>query len=334
LRILFVHNHPTSFVQTDLALLRERYDMREWCQRSRIVNLSALARAVRASDLVFGWFASWHTLFPVFFARWFHRPAILIVGGYDTANLPEIGYGSQRGGLPRLVSRAAMRGATALVTNSNFARSEVIENVGIEPARVNVVYHGLEAPDGPASYTKEDLAVTVGTVDQPNLMRKGLEPFVRSAAWLPELAFVLVGAWRDNSINHLRSIAPANIRFAGRVSDSQLHDYISRARVYVQASRHEGFGLSVAEAMLAECVPVVTRAGALPEVVGDAGVYVESAEPTAIANGIREALKLDAGQGRFGRERVTREFPLSRRREGLFKVIENSLGDHGRISSG
>jgi glycosyltransferase involved in cell wall biosynthesis len=330
-RLLFVHNHLTSFVQADLALLRERYDVREWYQRTRQVNFVALAGAVRENDLVFGWFASWHTLSPVWFARLLKRPSVLVVGGYDTANLPEIGYGSQRGGLRRLVAGTAMRQAGTLITNSCFTRNEVIENVGIEPAHVTVIYHGLEAADDPASETKEDLAVTVGSVDQANLKRKGLEPFVRSAACLPQLSFVLIGNWRDHSINYLRSIAPSNVRFAGRVTDRQLHDYLARARVYVQASLHEGFGLSVAEAMLARCVPVVTRAGALPEVVGEAGVYVESAEPEALANGIREAFKLDAKWGERARARVMREFPLSRRRKGLFSVIENSLGGHGRI---
>ncbi len=60
--------------------------------------------------------------------------------------------------------------------------------------------------------------------------------------------------------------------------------------MYVQASRHEGFGLAVAEAMLAGCVPVVMDVTAMPEVVDGAGVLISSQEPEAVAAGVREAL--------------------------------------------
>ena len=79
-RILFVHNHAAKFVQMDLAILRERYAVREWYQRSRAVNLPALIRAVAQTDLVFGWFASWHTFFPVVFARALRRPRACAAG--------------------------------------------------------------------------------------------------------------------------------------------------------------------------------------------------------------------------------------------------------------
>ncbi len=110
--------------------------------------------------------------------------------------------------------------------------------------------------------------LTVGNVDRPNLQRKGLEPFVRAAALLPGRRFVVVGAWLDDAIEQLRAIAPPNVTFTGRLSDAQVQDQLRRAAVYVQASLHEGFGMSLAEAMAAGCVPVVTRAG--PMVAGAA----------------------------------------------------------------
>jgi len=64
-----------------------------------------------------------------------------------------------------------------------------------------------------------------------------------------------------------------------------------RAAVYVQASRHEGFGLAVAEAMLAGCVPVVMDVTAMPEVVGDAGVLIDSQDPGAVAEGVRKGTR-------------------------------------------
>lgn len=322
MRILFVHNHPAKFVQIDLALLREKHEVTEWYQRSRWVNLIALARAVGRADLIVGWFASWHTFFPVLFGSFRHRPSILMVGGYDTANMPEIAYGSQRGGFKKWVSQTTMRKATRLVTQSNYTRGEAIKNARLDEDRLTVIYHGLDVHASKSNAAKESLVTTVGNVDRINLQRKGLEPFVRAAALLPGIPFVLIGEWKDDAIDHLKSIATPNVEFTNHVSETELNLYLSRARVYVQASRHEGFGLAVAEAMLRECVPVVTRAGALPEVVGEAGIYVDSTESSALAGAVRAALGAGDAQRRGARERIEREFPLERRREKLLALID------------
>lgn len=310
----------------DLTLLRERYQMREWYQKTRMVNLSALTTAIMQSDLVFGWFASWHTFFPMLIARALRHPSVLVVGGYDTANLPEIGYGSQRGGFKRWVSRQTMQWATRVVAFSEFSRQETIQNAGIAPNKVTRAYIGVEDRKCPFRQ-KEQMVITAGNVDRSNLQRKGLKSFVRTASHFPDIPFALVGAWRDDTIDYLRSIASPNVQFTGWVSAQALDDYFSRARVYVQTSRHEGFGLAVAEAMLRECVPVVTRAGSLPEVVGDTGVYLDSTEPAAVAQGIRQALADDDTLGKRGRERILREFPLERRRAQLFALVDNLIAN-------
>jgi glycosyltransferase involved in cell wall biosynthesis len=104
------------------------------------------------------------------------------------------------------------------------------------------------------------MALSVGVVDRVNLERKGHRPFVGSARHLPDVEFVLAGKWSDDAIAQLRTEAGPNVTFTGYLDDEALDDYFVRAAVYVQPSQHEGFGLSVAEAMLARCVPVVTAA--------------------------------------------------------------------------
>jgi glycosyltransferase involved in cell wall biosynthesis len=307
-----------------LELLRERYAVREWYQRGRAVNLFALQRAVAECDMVFGWFASWHTFFPVQLARVLRKPSLLVVGGYDSANMPEIGYGNLRGGFKAWLTRATMQHATALVTNSNFTRNEVIQNARVNPERVTAIYHGLDATPAP-NLPKEDLVITVGNVERDNLERKGLEAFVRAAADLPNVPFVVVGAWRDDAIEMLKQIASSNVEFTGWVETERLENYLARAQVYAQPSRHEGFGMAVAEAMLHQCIPVVTRAGALPEVVGDAGIYAESHAPRAIADAIQHALTLDVHWGERARERILRKFPMHARREKMFALIDKLL---------
>lgn len=325
LRLLFVHNYPAKFVQIDRALLSEQYAVQEWHQRGRLVNVPALARAVAQSDLVFGWFASWHTFLPITLSRALARPAVLVVGGYDTANMPEIGYGHQRGGFKRWLARTTMQQASALVTNSCYARDEAIRNAHVERNRVTVIYHGLADGGAVNGNHKDNLVVTAAMVDRGNLSRKGLEAFTRAAAFLPAFPFALIGAWRADAISYLRKIAPANVQFTGWLSDAELSDYFSRARVYVQASCHEAFGLAVAEAMLHGCVPVVTRAGALPEVIGDAGIYVQAATPAAVADGVRQALNESERLGQRARDRVRREFPLEERRKRLYDLVEGTV---------
>ncbi|MEJ7715413.1 MAG: glycosyltransferase [Thermoleophilaceae bacterium] len=139
----------------------------------------------------------------------------------------------------------------------------------------------------------------------------------------------LRGKALDDSIETLRSAAGDNVRFTGWVSDEELEALYARASVYVQASRHEGFGLAVAEAMLAGCVPVVMNVTAMPEVVDGAGVLIDSQDPEAVASGIREALALGPDAHRRARERILSEFPMEIRREGILRVTGEALAARG-----
>jgi glycosyltransferase involved in cell wall biosynthesis len=322
-RLLFVHSRKASFVAIDRAILAERFEIEDLYQPGRWPNPLKIVRGVLRADLVFGWFASWHTFFPITLAWLLRKPSVLIVGGFDTASMPDIGYGYQQGGLRRWASRWIMRRAGRLITNSDYSLSEIERNTPIPPSRVTVVHHGVPDPFGEPA-PKERLAITVGAIDRGTLVQKGQLPFVQAARELPDVRFVFAGKWLDDAIDELRAQAPANVEFTGWLSDDDLHDLYRRAAVYVQASRHEGFGLAVAEAMLAGCVPVVMNATAMPEVVGDAGVLIESQRPEDVAEGVRRALALGPDAIRSARGRILTTFPMESRRDGLLRVVDEA----------
>lgn len=323
MRIFFVHTGNETFTRIDHDLLAAAFTVEGFhAARKFPADFFTYWRGVKNCDAVFCWFASWNSLWTLLLARILGKRSVLVIGGYDLANLPAANYGHQRGGVAQWISRLAMQLADTVFTNSYYSQKEAEQNAGIAPERVQVIYHGVPDPFGELPQTpKERLALTVGNVDYPNLKRKGLEPFVRAAEFLPAVQFVVVGQWADDAIAYLKTIAAPNVTFTGRVSNEELLDYYRRAAVYVQASLHEGFGMSVAEAMLAGCIPVVTRAGALPEVAGECGVYCASSDPAGLAAAVTSALGMPTEACRAARQRIRTSFPLEQRQALLLQLI-------------
>jgi glycosyltransferase involved in cell wall biosynthesis len=324
-KILFVHNLATSFVQLDLQCLRQVFPVTEFEVRSHQLRPVDIWNQVSEHQLVFAWFASWHSFLPILFARWQHKPSILVIGGYDLANLPEAEYGNQRGGLKRWVSLKTMHTATRLMTNSYYSQLEAEKNAGIPARNIQVIYHGIPDPFGKLPEKKEPkMALSVGNVERENLLRKGHLPFAQTARVISDVPFVLVGRIRDESGEMLKQMA-GNLELTGWISQTALEDTYRRAWVYIQASLHEGFGMSLAEAMLAGCIPVTSNSGAIPEVVGDTGLYIDPAQPKSISQAVLRAFEMPAGERWRARQRILDEFPLTKRAEKLNKLVNESL---------
>ena len=322
IKILFVHPYLSSFVKTDLEILQRHFDVKpvRWTRTRDIKNVLQIIWHILRTDLSFIWFAGGHAARVVFFSKLFRKRTIVVASGYCVANMPEINYGLMISLKSARIVKYVLKNTDKILAVSNFNENEILKYAS--PKNVALVYHGVDYNKFKPQGEKEDnLVITVGGVDKSNLKRKGLETFVRAAKFLPYIKFVLIGKHLDNSIEHLKSIAPSNVKFTDFISDEDLLGYYQRAKIYVQVSAHEGFGLSLAEAMLCDCVPVVTERGAIPEVVGDTGFYAPYGDEKATAEAIKEALKSD--KGKEARERIKAMFPLEKREKELKEMINN-----------
>lgn len=325
-RVLFAYNNHASFIHYDLECLKKEFIVDELYLADYKISPSSIWKAVASHDLVFGWFASWHTFLPILYAKVLNKPSLLVVGGYDTANMPEIHYGHQRGGLKKWISRSTMQLSTRLISFSHFSQSEATKNASIPQSKIKVLYLGVPDKIGELSTcAKEPFVLSVGNIDRPNLFRKGHELFVRSAAYLPETDFYLVGSWLDDAIDQLKSTATPNVKFTGRLAEEDLIRMYQKASVYVQVSYHEGFGLSVAEAMLAGCIPVVSCVGSLSEVVGENGIYINSFDPRHVAAQIQCALEFKNNFRVQVRNSILKRFSVEKRARELSKMIDQVL---------
>jgi glycosyltransferase involved in cell wall biosynthesis len=316
-------------MQWDLDVLSNDFDVRlvNACfnvhdSQGTLKTPYSLIKGVVWADLIFCWFAGREAFWAVAASQLFHKKTAVVVGGADVTALPQIGYGAAISKITRLYSMFVLNKATELLPYSKDAKRRALGLLN-DDTKVKLIYLGIDVEKFRPSGKKKDQAITVGVVNRTNLKRKGLETFVRSAVYLPDIEFVLVGQFVDHTIDYLRSIASKNVRFAGALPESELIRCYQRAKVYVQVSAHEAFGLSLAEAMACECVPVVTDKGAIPEVVGDAGIYVPYANPAATAEGIEQALK--SAKGSAARQRIKKMFTIDERQKALLKVMHDLL---------
>jgi alpha-1,3-rhamnosyl/mannosyltransferase len=119
--------------------------------------------------------------------------------------------------------------------------------------------------------------------------------------------------------------AAERIVFTGRLPDEDLHALMTHAVAHIHPSMSEGFGLTTLEAMAAGTPCIASDAGALPEVVGDAGLLVDPQDAHAWANAMARVMDDDNERQRL------RSMGTARVREFTWRsAAENTLGVYRR----
>ena len=175
--------------------------------------------------------------------------------------------------VPRVVQAAA-----AVITISEFTKSEVVDVLGTAPEKVHAIPIAVEAPFTPEGPGAEgDYVLSVGTLEPRKNLARVVEAAQRAGV---ELRVVGAEGWGGVKVDG----------WVGRVSDEELAALYRGARCVVYPSLYEGFGLPVLEAMACGTPVVTSRGGATEEVGDDAAVLVDPLDTAAIAAGIEDAL--------------------------------------------
>jgi glycosyltransferase involved in cell wall biosynthesis len=180
---------------------------------------------------------------------------------------------------------------------SERVRQHWLAASGAAPASVTTIYYGLEMPTGrsdPAAlrarYRIPGDRFVVGFVGRL-APQKNVPLLLEALKRLPGLHGVIVGAGEEQRALELRAreLSLANVQFLGRVPDAA--EMMPAFDLMCLPSRHEGLGLVLVEAMLRQVPVAGSRAGAIPEILGQGqyGLLFDPADPAALAAALDSA---------------------------------------------
>lgn len=249
-----------------------------------------------------------------------HRPTVLTIHDLQYLSFPEYFRPHKLAYLRTVMPRSARR-ADVITVPTDFVRRTVANAYGIDPSRIVVVPHGIEATIGGHATSADRLRAKYGLGDAPIVVfpamthpHKGhgflLDVF--AAEWSrihPDLRLVLIGGAGLAEADVVERIARLGIADRvvkpGRVSDADRDGLVAMADALVFPSQYEGFGAPVIEAMALGAPVISSDEACLPEVVGDAGLTLpleRDAWAGALDTVLRDRQRLVAA----GRERVAR----------------------------
>jgi glycosyltransferase involved in cell wall biosynthesis len=262
-------------------------------------------------------------------------PTVVTIHDVIPFDFPAYARGLWRPYAAALRSWAALlaRRATAVITDSAYSKEGVLAVLGAAPERVHVIPIGVGQefqPDVPrpvkaaamARYgIREPYLLAVGNF----LPHKNLPRLVEAYQALPATLrqrVTLVLAGTPTRHGPARSVSPASlacpgVHAPGFIAAEHLPSLYAGAAALVCPSLAEGFGLPVLEAMACGTPVVCARAGALPEVAGEAALYVDPLDVTSIAEGIEQVLTDEELRARLAAQGLTRARDFDARRTSV-----------------
>ena len=237
-------------------------------------------------------------------------------------------------GMQKRVSRTLRR----IITVSECARDDIAREFRIPRKRFAVVPNGINTKlfyPIPEIQREPGRIIVTNSSDVP---LKGLYYLLHAVAEIAKkrrsIRLVVVGTPKKNGgISRLiRRLGIGDlIVYTGRISDAEFVRQYARAAMAVVSSVYEGFGLPAGEAMACGVPVISTTGGALPEVVGDAGILVPPKDHMSLARAIIDMLdhpEQANALGIRGYQRVQQHFTWQRAAEKTVDAYRETMHDY------
>lgn len=234
------------------------------------------------------------------------KPTIVTVHDLIPLKFPDQFPKGIKGELKWQIQRRALKNVSAIITDSYASKADIAKFASISGDKIHVVYLGVGKDykiiadrDILQKSSKklgipEEFILYVGDVNYNKNISGLMKAYSKLVKSFPHLDLVLIGNGFINESAQLTLIKNLisklsledKIHLSGFIDEKDLVNIYNSAKVYVQPSFAEGFGLPVLEAMACGCPVVSSSASSLPEIVSDAGILTDPDDTEQLAKNI------------------------------------------------
>jgi glycosyltransferase involved in cell wall biosynthesis len=232
------------------------------------------------------------------------------------------------------------RKLSKIITVSECAREDISREFNIPRQRFKVVPNGINTElfyPLPEIKRENNHIIVTNSADMP---LKGLDYLlkaVKKVSITHPVNLTVVGEPKKNSriVKLIKDLdIGRQVTFTGRIDNVNFVRFYARATMAVIPSLYEGFGLPAGEAMACGVPVISTSGGALPEVVGDAGLVIPPGDFLALAAAIKELLdnpEKAKALGQAGLKRVHQFFTWGKAAQATVEAYRETIHDHRRF---
>lgn len=210
----------------------------------------------------------------------------------------ETGLAAERAAFLRANERRVLARMHHILVPSPHTAAVLRRDFGVPGDKLTIARPGFARPAVRSAPAFPPLVLSVGLIAP----RKGHDTLIRALGQIRDLAWraEIVGKTFDTAHSATLRDLRDGLGFAGRVSftgqldDTELADRFASATVFALATKYEGYGMVLSEAMLHGLPVVSCAAGAVPDTVGDAGLLVPVDDHAAFAAALRRVLSQPA----------------------------------------
>jgi len=340
--ILYFHAGKSSFVIKDIEILQERYNVLDFFfdtsnkKKYPLIFIKQkffILRHIFKTKLIVCQFAGHHTFLPILFSKVFFKKSVVVAGGTDCVSFPSIGYGNFNNKLLAHTTAFSFKKCNlilpvhqTLVEYDYTYQNNDLKKQGYQffipgiKTPYEIIHNGYDSGKWFCNSEKETnsfVTIGAGLGSRFGFNLKGIDLIFEIAPKFPSATFYIIGGAT------IKKDKPTNVKLLDNIPNQDLQPFLSKMQFYMQLSMSEGFPNALSEAMLCECVPIVSNVGGMPDIVSDSGYILKHKDVNELYELVKDALtnfELST-LGKKTRQRVVENYTFEKRKRKLLAAI-------------